>query len=116
MNRNELSPREMDEQLAAYDCLLATCRHLVRANGLDKCSLLCRVGAPEECASFDPRQRVRVAVTDDGRYYATRCERREYLDTTLVWCKRKSEAQAYINACRREDAIAQERTAPSTAG
>ena len=90
MNRN-LTPEQMDEQMAAYDCLLATCENLTRREGRDYCALNLPCGDPDHCQAFCPRHLVRLAQRDDGSFYCSRTEQREYLDTTISWF-----AQMYV--------------------
>ena len=83
---------EMDEKMAAYECRLATCRHLDQC---DQCARHAMTGDPEHCSSFAPRHQVRVARRDDGTVYCSRTEKREYLDTTLAWLNTQSAAEEF---------------------
>ena len=105
MNRN-LNPEQMDEQLAAYDCLLATCEHLTRKDGRDYCALNLPCGDPDHCKSFCPRHLVRLAQRDDGSFYCSRTEMREYLDVTIDWFARMSVAKQEMAALEREESPA----------
>ena len=83
---------EMDRQMAAYECRLATCRHLTTA---DQCACNSVLGTAEFCPFFRPRHQVRVARRDDGTIYCSRTEKREYLDTTLAWLNTQSAAEEF---------------------
>ena len=83
---------EMDEQMAAYDCRLATCEHLTSD---DQCACHSVLGTSEFCPFFRPRHQVRVARRDDGSVYCSRTEKREYLDTSLAWFNTQRAAEEF---------------------
>ena len=93
MTATELSPAEMDEQMAAYECRLATCEHCVRKDGRLVCAKNLRTGDPDSCEGFVPVWFVRLARRDDGSLYCSRTEMREYLDETIGWFARMSVAK-----------------------
>lgn len=101
----ELSPKEMDEQMAAYECQLATCESMVRG----VCQMHMRTGDPDNCQCFVPVYLVRIARRDDGSIYCSRTEQREYLDETLSWRACMKDAKFFADRMRKNDAEAAER-------